>query len=137
MPKTIRPSGLTMKQERFVAEYLIDCNATRAAKAAGYAERSAYRTGADMLQLPKVKEAVEGAAAKLARRLDLSAERVLADIARVASMAEAAGEFSAALKGHELLGKHLRLFADKFEHSGPDGGPIPLARIELVPMAKS
>ena len=33
MPKHNTPSGLTLKQERFVAEYLIDGNATRAALA--------------------------------------------------------------------------------------------------------
>jgi len=32
---------LTPKQKRFVEEYLIDLNATRAAKAAGYSEKTA------------------------------------------------------------------------------------------------
>lgn len=27
----------------------------------------------------------------------------------------------------ELLGKHLKLFADRVEHSGPDGGAIPVS----------
>lgn len=34
----------------------------------------------------------------------------------------------------ELLGKHLGMFTDRVEHSGPNGGPIPLmpTTIELV-----
>ena len=32
-----------------------------------------------------------------------------------------------ALKGLELLGKHLGLFKDKIEHTGKDGGPIDLS----------
>ena len=28
------------------------------------------------------------------------------------------------MKGAELLGKHLKLFTDKVEHTGKDGGPI-------------
>ena len=31
---------------------------------------------------------------------------------------------SNALKGYELIGKHLKLFTDKHEHAGPGGGPI-------------
>ena len=31
-----------------------------------------------------------------------------------------------ALRAQELLGKHLKLFTDKTEVSGPDGGPVTL-----------
>ena len=37
--------ALTGKQERFVAEYMVDLNATQAAVRAGYAEKVAYRQG--------------------------------------------------------------------------------------------
>lgn len=33
----------------------------------------------------------------------------------------------------ELLGKHLRLFTDRFEHSGPDGKPLTLITAEMPP----
>lgn len=36
------------------------------------------------------------------------------------------------LRGAELLGKHINMFKDRVEHSGPDGGPIELADIELA-----
>lgn len=36
------------------------------------------------------------------------------------------------LRGAELLGKHIGMFKDRVEHSGPDGGPIELADIELA-----
>lgn len=90
MPKTIRPSGLTLKQERFVAEYLIDANATRAAIAAGYSPRTAYRTGADMLQAGKVKAAIEASQKRLANRLEHSAEDVRREIERLAMFDPAA-----------------------------------------------
>lgn len=32
----------------------------------------------------------------------------------------------------ELLGKHLKLFTEKHEHAGPNGGPIPYTKIERV-----
>ena len=31
---------------------------------------------------------------------------------------------TAALKAAELQGKHLVLFSDKVQHTGPDGGPV-------------
>ena len=34
----------------------------------------------------------------------------------------------------ERLGKHLKLFTDKTEVSGPNGGPVQITRVELVPL---
>lgn len=36
------------------------------------------------------------------------------------------------LRGAELLGKHIGMFKEKIEHSGPDGGPIELADNDLA-----
>lgn len=50
---------LTNKQRRFCDEYLIDLNATQAAIRAGYSKKTAYRTGADNLTKPQIKEYIE------------------------------------------------------------------------------
>lgn len=57
---------MTPKQAMFVAEYLIDGNATRAAIAAGFSEASAAVTGARLLKQGKVAAAI---AARHARRV--------------------------------------------------------------------
>lgn len=50
--------------------------------------------------------------------------------------ADGGGSFSQGLELHdklralEMLGKHLKLFAERIEHSGPDGKPIPLLAAE-------
>ena len=49
---------LTNKQKRFVEEYIIDFNATRAAKAAGYSASTAYASGAENLKKPQKEEAI-------------------------------------------------------------------------------
>jgi len=36
----------------------------------------------------------------------------------------------------ELLGKHLKLFADRTELSGPGGGPIPIQMLSSIPRPK-
>lgn len=42
--------ALTEKQARFVAEYLVDLNATEAARRAGYSEKTAYAIGFENLR---------------------------------------------------------------------------------------
>jgi phage terminase small subunit len=51
--------GLNPKQILFVKEYLIDKNATRAAKAAGYSAKSAHSDGPRLLGNAEVKEAIQ------------------------------------------------------------------------------
>lgn len=51
---------LNPKQEAFVNEYLIDMNGARAARAAGYSEKTArIAASGDLLTNPNVKEAIQ------------------------------------------------------------------------------
>ena len=50
---------LNEKQEKFAQNYVVYRNATEAAKAAGYSERSAYNQGFRLLQAPEVLERIE------------------------------------------------------------------------------
>jgi phage terminase small subunit len=109
--------ALNPKQSRFVAEYLKDSNATQAAIRAGYSAKTAYSQGHDLLKRPEIRAQIEEANSRRVKKLELSAEKVLEDIARIALSAEQAEDFGAALKGRELLGKHLKLFTDRVEHS--------------------
>jgi phage terminase small subunit len=52
------PAGLTPKQERFVAEYLIDLNATQAAIRAGYSSKTAKVIGSENLSKPAIQAAI-------------------------------------------------------------------------------
>lgn len=45
---------LTEKQKRFVQEYLVDLNATAAARRAGYSEKSASRIAVELLNKNQV-----------------------------------------------------------------------------------
>ncbi|MGE0349824.1 terminase small subunit [Hydrogenophaga sp.] len=115
---------LTPKQQRFVQEYLVDLNATQAAVRAGYSPKTAEQQGSRLLGNAKVAAAVAAGRKRLAAKLDLTAEKVLADIERIANKAERAKRYGDALKGKELLGKHLKLFTEKHEHGGVGGGPV-------------
>lgn len=74
---------MTPKQERFVAEYMIDCNATQAATRAGYSAKTANEQGARLLANASVKAAIEASAKKHADKLEITAERILAELAKI------------------------------------------------------
>lgn len=82
--------SLTPKQERFVAEYLIDLNATPAAIRAGYSEKTADQQGSRLLANVKVAAALQEAQAKRAARTEITQDRVLEELARIgfANMAD-------------------------------------------------
>jgi phage terminase small subunit len=75
--------GLTPKQAEFVQEYLIDLNATQAATRAKYSPKNACFIGAQLLRKPLVRAAIDAAQKKRAHKLEISAERVLLEVARL------------------------------------------------------
>ena len=167
---------LTARQRLFISEYLIDLNATKAAERAGYSRKTAKGQGARLLTNVDISAAIQGAMNKRAEKLEITAERVLAEIAKCAfinmgdflridpasgrafidlsratpeqlaalcafeqeewveRVGEGRGNFKAVRKirlkltdklgALEKLGKHLKLFTDKCELTGKDGGPL-------------
>jgi len=128
--------ALTPKQAQFVAEYLIDLNATQAAIRAGYSEKTAYSMGQRLLKHVEVGTAITEAQAKRAERTKITQDYVLDSIFSTmerCKQAEAVTDrngdavlvetptgdlvpaytFNAmgVFKGAELLGKHLGMFA--------------------------
>jgi phage terminase small subunit len=155
---------LTLKQQMFVKEYLVDLNGTQAAIRAGYSERTATEIAHEYLRKPHIVVAVEEAMNKRAEKTGITAERVLNEIAKMAFLdprklfdsdgkplhitaldddtaASIAGldvvttgsqdagfgevmkiKLADKAKNLELLGRHLKLFTDKQEITGKDGG---------------
>ena len=76
--------GLTPKQARFVEEYLIDLNSAAAARRAGYSEKMADRIGYQLLEKTRVREAIQIAQRERSARTGVTADRVVAEIAKIA-----------------------------------------------------
>lgn len=72
--------SLSAKRERFVAEYLIDLNATRAAVRAGYSRKTAEQQGCRLLRNVQVARAIARGQAQAADKTSVTHERVLAEL---------------------------------------------------------
>jgi len=118
-------SKLTGKMLLFVEEYLIDLNASEAVVRAGYKTRNKNKMGAELLRHPLVKAEVEKYMEQRKERMELTSDYVLTKLVAIVESTES-GNPQAALRGLELLGKHLGLYRDRQEISGPDGGAIEL-----------
>jgi phage terminase small subunit len=181
---------LTPKQAAFVAEYLVDLNATQAAIRAKFSERTAEQIGHQLLKKTSVAAAIEAALAARSKRTEITADQVLRELARVglATLADvtdwgvkeiafgydedgrklraedigdavvvqyveapfvtpidrdklspdaraAVSEVAMTKDGFRIkmhdkvgalvqIGRHLGMFTEKIEHSGPGGAPI-------------
>lgn len=114
---------LNPKQHRFVAEYLIDLNATQAAVRCGYTPRAAKQQGWRLLRRPEIAAAIAAGKSKQLDACDLTAGRVLEEIRRIAlvdtrsffdehgdvkPMQDLTPEQGAALAGFEVLIKNAK-----------------------------
>jgi phage terminase small subunit len=78
------PGALSAKHQRFVAEYLIDLNATAAYRRAGFAAKDADVAGPRLLGSVGIAAAIAAGKARQLDTADLSAARVLEELRRLA-----------------------------------------------------
>lgn len=94
---------MTHKQALFVEEYLIDCNATAAARRSGYSQKTAYSIGQENLRKPEIKQAIEAAMTEM--RNNLSATREQRKEFWTQIMNDDSADMKHRLRASELLGK--------------------------------
>lgn len=76
--------ALSKKQKRFCEEYVIDWNATRAAKAAGYSAKTAGSIGSENLTKPEITAYIEEIQADLSKLAGVSALRNILELKKLA-----------------------------------------------------
>lgn len=77
-------SQLPDQKIRFCDEYLVDFNGTRAAIAAGYSKKTAAQQASRLLSNVNIQAYLQKKKDKISTKLEISAERTLLEIARVA-----------------------------------------------------
>ena len=127
---------MTKQRLLFCKEYIIDLNATQAAIRAKYSEHTARQIGSKLLTLVDTQEEIQRLMNKRAQKVEITAENILNSILDIRDtcaqkfdikdtegnvIGKSIYDINGALKSNELLGKHLKLFTDKVEHSGDVG----------------
>ena len=161
---------MTPKERRFVAEYLIDQNATQAAARAGYKAKRLDQAGYELLRKPEIQAQIEIGQAQHLAAAGVTVQRIVDELAKI-SFADRRRLFDG--DGHllpsdqwpddlaacvsgiemdskivetkdgqkvvaypaklrlvdkkgtlELLGRHLKMFVDRFEHGGEVKGAV-------------
>jgi phage terminase small subunit len=74
---------LTPKQKRFVEEYLVDLNATKAAERAGYSADTARQIGSENLSKPVIQEAINVAVEERSQRVEVTQDMVVRELAMI------------------------------------------------------
>ena len=75
---------MTPKQALFIQEYLIDLNATQAAIRSGYSVKTAKVIGQQNLTKLDIKQAIDEALAERGKRTEITQDRILRELARIA-----------------------------------------------------
>lgn len=75
---------LTYKQEMFCNEYLVDFNASRAARASGYSEDTAGAIGHENLKKPEIQARIHQLRADMGKLFNITRERIAQEYARIA-----------------------------------------------------
>jgi phage terminase small subunit len=97
--------ALTPKQQRFVDEYLTDCNATQAAIRAGYSRRTAYAIGSENMSKPEIRAALQAAQASVTTKTKITKDYLVEQANDIMLKAKANGAWAAARGANELLAK--------------------------------
>jgi len=108
-------SKIGPRRAKFVQEFVKDPekNRTKAAARAGYKQTAAHVTGSRLFKDVRVKQEIDYELARIARRQEISADRVVQRLAHLSDRAEDAGQYGAAANCEVALGKHLNLFVEQ------------------------
>jgi phage terminase small subunit len=119
--------GLTIRQQQFVREYLIDLNATAACKRAGYQcknDNSAAVVACNLLRNIKIRAAIEEGRRAGLQRLQITADTVANGLLTEATYYGEGSSHAARTRAWELLGKHVSGFFPPEVSTDPSTHPI-------------
>lgn len=106
---------LNLRQRKFVAEYLKNPNATKAALKAGYSKKTAHSIGSENLQKPEIAALLQVSKLQVAEDARLTVGDHLRTLATLRDAAERAGQMGAAVTAETQRGKVCGLYVEKVD----------------------
>ncbi len=119
----------TLRQDRFVSEYLVDLNATRAAIASGYSPHTAKNQASRLLANVNVHAVIERKQSEIRKRLDIQREDIIIGLQDSFKTAKEQGDPSGMIAAMTEIARLLGLYS---RVSGPndDVSELSLARVQ-------
>ena len=109
---------LSAKQARFVSEYLVDMNATRAAIRAGYSPKTAKSQASRLLSYVDLQSEIAKRQAQTALKLKISREDVVIGLLGAIELAREQGDPSTMIRGAAELNKMLGFYEPRTRQMG-------------------
>ncbi len=104
---------LTPQQEAFCNEFIKDLNIKQAAIRAGYSEKHAANNAYTLTKNPAIVQRIAELKSEQTKRTKIEADDILRRLVRIAEKTEQEGDYNAAIRSLELLGKHQAMWTDK------------------------
>ena len=101
---------LSPRESRFVDLYVTTGNASRAAREAGYPEKSAHVAGCRLLKTDKVRAAIDDLRKRSAEHMMIDRERAIQEIQAAVELARVNGDASTMISGWREIGKMLGFY---------------------------
>lgn len=142
-------TDLSQKERMFCHEYIIDFNATRAAIAAGYSEKTAYSAGGRLLKDVDIKKYISELKQKRQEEVDFTAAEVLRKLSILSRASlkkfvkpDGYGGFKMAVPKEELSDDDMYCISEITTEEvmsgyGDDAIPVRKTKIKLVDRLKA
>ena len=114
----------SVRQVRFVDEYLIDLNGTQAAIRAGYSPNGAKVTASRLLTKSNLRALLKRRQAETAARLQVTREDVVRGLLETIEMAKEQGDAQAMIRAAAEINKMLGFYASEKAEVAFSGGEV-------------
>jgi phage terminase small subunit len=135
--RTAKPAPpLTPRARLFAERYAVHLTGAWAAREAGYAVKGAARTGMMLLRDPRIKALIEAAMDARSERTRIDQDWVVNALVDEATDRSKSAKHAARVAALELLGRHVKMFPNRLEFTGADGGPIKTQDVTPIEAAR-
>ena len=121
---------LSPGQQKFIEQYLLTDNATKAAILAGYSPKTARAQGSRLLTFVDIQQAIDQKRKRLLEKLEITTEKVLSDLETARELAIEHKQFGPAIRASQLHGKYLGMFEERHQPMAPVGIQIIIGNVE-------